>query len=77
MINRNALQEHIIKELVAILRIVINEEQEETEGRSRRTKTIGEGLLTAGTWTAPVVKEDPKAIQSLYIQQAYSAKLLR
>ena len=75
LIQRPILHDTIVKDLIAILRIAVNDETDDSMGR--RTKALGEGkLMTSMMWSSNAAKDDPKAIQSIYVQQAYAAKLL-
>lgn len=85
LIQKATLQDVIIKELVAILRIIVKDDEDEVDGiifkcnviaRQRRTKSGIDNKLTTGGWLKNQPKEDQKQIQSIYVQQAYAAKLL-
>lgn len=84
LIQKAALQDIVIKELIAILRIIVKDEEEEADGMiskslyigRRRNKSALDSKLTSGGWLKNQPKEDQKQIQSIYVQQAYAAKLL-
>lgn len=86
LIQKASLQDTIIKELVAILRIVVKDDDDEVDGkefyilhvaRQRRNKAALDNKLTSGGWMKNSPKEEQRQTQSIYVQQAYAAKLLR
>ncbi|KAJ3044224.1 hypothetical protein HDV00_002902 [Rhizophlyctis rosea] len=81
LIRRPPLQDVILAQLISILKITVEDVQEESpEDRRRRQKAVSEGkTLTAGQWgfgKGDEGKSQNETTAASYVQQAYAAKLL-
>ncbi|KAJ3057110.1 hypothetical protein HK097_000574 [Rhizophlyctis rosea] len=80
LIRRPPLQEVILAQLISILKVTVEDVQEESpDDRRRRQKAVSEGkTLTAGQWgfaKGDEMKAQSETTAASYVQQAYAAKL--
>ncbi|KAI9199221.1 uncharacterized protein BJ171DRAFT_570610 [Polychytrium aggregatum] len=81
--ERSALQDVVIQQLIAILKISVDDYIEDmNEARGRRQKGQQEGAGGGASWQGMLTKSEETAkkqndaLMSTYVQQAYAAKLL-
>ncbi|KAI9355923.1 hypothetical protein DFJ73DRAFT_823950 [Zopfochytrium polystomum] len=79
LVQRPNLQDAILTQLINILKTQVDDSAEEVNDDRRRRAQKGEGkTLTANQWNGITIQDDKPwdGTLSIYIQQAYAAKLL-